>query len=223
MSFKKKPPPPPEDEEWMGTFCDVVCLLLCFFVLLITVAEPSQSDVEKLDGMFESFSDQPAEQSFTDLFEQMQEMVAEMSSQAGMEDSMSVEETDKGIMLELASSSFFLSGSATFKPEAIPMLEEMGTILSQFDAEDYIVEVEGHTDDAPIKSVRFPSNWELSAGRASSVVRFLVDKGQEKEKMRVAGLADAEPKVPNLDQMGNPIEENRELNRRVVVRIERRD
>ncbi len=219
-NFKKKRKVSDEDEDWMTTFSDVVTLLLCFFVILISISEPKQSELEKVRAMFMSaFVEHEIESPFTDLMEQVESLIEERE----LEQEMSVEETEKGLMLELSSSSFYESGSAEFREEAIPILMDLVVLLNDFDYEDYLVEVEGHTDDVPISTARFPSNWELSAGRATRIVRFFIDEGQEREKMRAAGFAEVEAKVPNLDEFGNPIPENRELNRRVVVRIERRD
>jgi len=219
--LKKKPPPPQEaDEDWMTTYSDVVTLLLCFFVILISVSEPKQSELEKVRAQFMSaFVESEVESPFTQLREQVETMIEEQQ----IEQDMSVEETDKGLVLELSSASFYEPGSAEFRKEALPVLQGLATILNDFDYEDYLVEVEGHTDDVPIKTAKFPSNWELSAARAASVVRYFIDGGQEKEKMRVAGFADVEPKVPNIDEFGNPIPENRELNRRITIRVERRE
>ena len=218
--FKKKKPDEGVDEEWMTTFCDVISLLLCFFVILLSVSEPKQSELEKVRAQFMSaFVESEVESPFTELMQQVEMMIQEQQ----MESEISVEETDKGLVLELSSGSFFKPGSAEFQEEAIPVLKDLATILNDFDYEDYLVIVEGHTDDVPIKTAKFPSNWELSSARASSAVRFFIDEGQEKEKMRVSGFAEVEPKVPNLDEFGNPIPENRELNRRIAIRVERRD
>ena len=81
----------------------------------------------------------------------------------------------------------------------------------------YSVAIEGHTDDIPISSDEFPSNWELSTARASRVVRYLIDKGVSSEKLFAAGYADTKSKAPNLNEFGEPIPENRAENRRVEI------
>ncbi len=218
--FKKKKPDEGLDEEWMTTFCDVISLLLCFFVILLSVSEPKQSELEKVRAQFMSaFVESDVASPFTELMQKIEVMIQEQQ----MDSEMSVEETDKGLVLELSSGSFYKPGSAEFRDEAIPVLKDVALILNDFDYEDYLVEVEGHTDDVPIHTQVFPSNWELSSARASGVVRFFIDQGQEKEKMRVSGFADVEPKVPNIDEFGNPIPENRALNRRIAIRVERRE
>ena len=79
--------------------------------------------------------------------------------------------------------------------------------------------VEGHTDDSPISSERYPSNWELSAARASLVVRMLENKGFRKDRLSPQGFADSRPILPNRDEAGKPIPDNQAQNRRVVIRI----
>ena len=81
----------------------------------------------------------------------------------------------------------------------------------------YSVLVEGHTDDQPIASRIFPSNWELSAARAARVVRFFIDSGVSPDRLKAAGLADTQPEAPNTTSEGVPIPENRARNRRVAI------
>jgi len=86
---------------------------------------------------------------------------------------------------------------------------------------DYQITVEGHTDDTPISTARFPSNWELSTARASAVVHFFLDQGIPALKLRAAGYADTFPKAPNRDVNGIAIPQNQSQNRRVVIKLER--
>jgi chemotaxis protein MotB len=73
----------------------------------------------------------------------------------------------------------------------------------------------------PIRSDRFPTNWELSAARAARIVRFFGENQVEKNRLKASGFADTKPKVPNLDDQGRPIAENRATNRRIEVKVER--
>ena len=83
----------------------------------------------------------------------------------------------------------------------------------------YKITVEGHSDNIPIQSTQFPSNWELSSARASAVARYLIAQGFPKEKIQVVGLADTRPLVPNQDDNGDPIPENQSRNRRIVILV----
>lgn len=222
MSFHKHKKHEEIEENWLISYADMITLLICFFVILLSVMEKKQTQKEQVESAIQdafTSSVRDTKTPFNDLMQNLQQVIEKDQ----MEQSVSLEETEKGMMLELSSSSFYQSGSATFKPEAIPVLKDIATTLNDFGAEDYIVKVEGHTDDVPMKSDAFPSNWELSAVRATTVVRFFIDSGQPKDKMKAEGLADTQPKVPNEDEYGNAIPENREINRRIVIRIERRE
>lgn len=220
--MKPKPQKKPVNlDEWLLTYADAVTLVLCFFILLFSVSEPKEAQFKKIAEAFQAagFIEEIGESPFKSLMEQMEIMVEEND----LEQSVSVEETEDGILLELSSSSFYQSGSAKFRPEALPIMEQVATILRDFDFDAYTIEVDGHTDDVPIHSNIYPSNWELSASRAANVVRFFIADGLKGQLMRASGYADVRPKVPNLDEEGNPIPENRELNRRVTIKVERVD
>lgn len=213
---KKKRAEEPEDESWMATYADAITLLLCFFVILLSVSEPKQSKFEEVkEGFMSEFTTEEVETPFTDVFEAFQSIIAENE----MERDMVVEEDDEGITLEFSSSSFYESGSAQFKPEGIPILEGIALELVGFEYDKYHIEIEGHTDDVPISTPLYPSNWELSTNRATAVVRFLIERGMEPTRMKAGGYADVFPKVPNTDDYGNPIPENREINRRIVIKL----
>src|SRR3546814_3171177 len=79
----------------------------------------------------------------------------------------------------------------------------------------YFIDVEGHTDDVPIKTERFPSNWELSTARAAGVVRYFIELGLVPERLKASGYADVKPKLPNRDLYGEGIPENRAATRRI--------
>ena len=85
----------------------------------------------------------------------------------------------------------------------------------------YQVTVEGHTDDSPISTLQFPSNWELSTARAAAVVHCLLQQGILAQRLRAAGYADTFPVALNRDAHGQAIPENQARNRRVVIKLEK--
>ena len=87
----------------------------------------------------------------------------------------------------------------------------------------YRISVEGHTDDSPISTAQFQSNWELSTARAASVVRFFLEEGIPPRKLTAAGYAGTFPVAPNRTADGTVIPENQAKNRRVVIRLEKID
>ncbi|UZP65952.1 OmpA family protein [Desulfovibrio mangrovi] len=127
-----------------------------------------------------------------------------------------VERRADSVAVRLHGPVFFALASADLTEASFPFLTRVAEEVSQT---RFRVTVEGHTDDLPILSERFPSNWELSAGRAASVARYLIEGGVDASRVEVRGYAHVRPLVPNLDAHGAPIPGNRELNRRVVIVI----
>jgi chemotaxis protein MotB len=123
---------------------------------------------------------------------------------------------DDGVAISLRGAAFFDSASAEIKASGLPLLREIAATLA---GTPYKVTVEGHTDNLPIESWLYPSNWELSSARASRVTRLLIDQGVPKDRMRVEGLADTQPISPNADASGRPLPENQAKNRRVVILV----
>jgi flagellar motor protein MotB len=128
---------------------------------------------------------------------------------------------DRITTLELNSAAFFDSGSATLSDAGKSILLQVAQTLKSDQFEGYRITVEGHTDDTPIHTVMFSSNWELSTARASAVVHFFLEQGLPASHLRAAGYADTFPKVPNRDSSGTPIPANRAENRRVVINLEK--
>ena len=121
-----------------------------------------------------------------------------------------VRRTDFWIEVEIKTDILFPSASAQLEPGAVGVIEKLGEALAPFPNP---IRVEGHTDNRPIKTVAFISNWELSAARAGSVVRVLASKGVEPSRLAVIGYGENRPTRPN-DTV-----EGRNGNRRVVVVI----
>jgi len=114
------------------------------------------------------------------------------------------------IEVEIRADILFPSGVATISPSAVPALQALAKTLAPFPNP---IRVEGHTDNKPIKTVLFPSNWELSAARAASVVHLLADGGVSPKRLSVIGLGEWRPAKPN------DTPDNRNANRRVLLVI----
>jgi chemotaxis protein MotB len=121
-----------------------------------------------------------------------------------------VERTESWIEVEIKTDILFPSGSAEIDPAAVGILERVAAILA---TRDWPVRVEGHTDDRPINTRQFPSNWELSAARAARIVRLMQERGIAPGRLLVAGLGEYEPVGDNSSVEG------RNRNRRVVMVI----
>lgn len=131
-------------------------------------------------------------------------------------------EGDRITTIDMPSATLFASGSADLSAAGKDLLSGvLEENLKTSDAEGYQITVEGHTDDVPINTLQFPSNWELSTARAAIVVRFFIDQGIPAQRLRVAGYADSFPKAPNRDTKGVAIPANQAENRRVVIKLEK--
>jgi chemotaxis protein MotB len=113
------------------------------------------------------------------------------------------------MVINLPQDVLFPSGSATLAAEGRRTLTEVGGVLAELD--DRTFQVEGHTDNVPISTAQFPSNWELSSARALSVVRVLIDAGVSPERLSGAGYGEYQPVASNDDR------DSRRLNRRIEI------
>ena len=121
-----------------------------------------------------------------------------------------VTQTPRGVVVDINASALFEPGEAALQRGAARTL---GAVANVLESGTESIEVEGHTDDIPIFTPLFPSNWELSSARASSVVRLFVDQGVAAERLRAVGLASYQP----IESNETP--EGRSRNRRVSVII----
>jgi chemotaxis protein MotB len=125
-----------------------------------------------------------------------------------------VRRTDSWVAVDISTDILFGSGVARLSPAALAALQRLADVLKTF---PNAVRVEGHTDNRPINTAAFPSNWELSAARAASVVHLFMDRGIAAQRLAVVGYGEFRPTSPNATAAG------RNANRRVEVLIFNRD
>lgn len=121
-----------------------------------------------------------------------------------------VRATPQGIEIEIQTDILFASGTAELSQQAIHIMQRLAVVLARFPNQ---VRVEGHTDNVPIRTAVFPSNWELSATRSASVVHLLMEKGINPHRLAVIGVGEYRPVADNKTEQG------RNRNRRVVLVI----
>lgn len=207
---------PEEAEEWLTTYADAITLLMAFFVMLVSF---SKIDIPTFEQVAAGIKNELGKRDTQSPISLLKVDVQDVVYQQQADQAVNVESTDKGISIELSSNAFYKPGSAEIREEAIPVLSKIFESLNGEKYQLYFVDVEGHTDDVPIHTERFPSNWELSTARATTVVRFFVGKGMEPERLKATGFAETRPKVPNIDENGKPLPENRATNRRVAIEV----
>lgn len=146
----------------------------------------------------------PADQSLLALKEEMLK-----ATKAAGEDVFQIEVGKKRLVVTLSEQVTFNVGEANLLEEYRPAIQRLAEFIAS--KPDYDVTVTGHTDDSPINTARFPSNWELSAARAVIVARFLVDQGLNPQRVIAQGRAEWQPVYPN------DTPEHKQANRRVEI------
>lgn len=212
----------------MVTYGDLMSLLLTFFVLLVSFSSIQMAKFQKALGSLKgALGVLPREESVMKQWEPVMPQLTDYQKrrvyrvisqlrnivkEKGLERNISLESTGNGILIRIDSPILFDLGKANLKPQAYPILDKILEMTQQWPNK---IRIEGHTDDLPIHTSRFPSNWELSTARALSVLRYFLNKGQvEPQRLAAVGYGQYHPLVPN----NSP--QNRAKNRRVEIYIE---
>ena len=204
-------------DSWLMSYADMITLLLCFFIVFVSVSEPKKDQISALtEGMEHRFG----LIGMTTPYQGLMHSLETVTQTHSMLRDVGVEMTSSGVKMELASGTFFKLGTAEFLPDKLPVLKDIAATIKSMDYLNYQITVEGHTSDIQTTSTLYPSNWELSAARAARVVRYLIDQGIPAARLRAIGYGGSMPEVSNLDEKGQAIPENRTRNERMVIRIE---
>ncbi len=226
MKKEKEEVEEPSAPFWMTTFSDMTTLLLVFFILILSY---STIELEKFKGAMSSMKGalgvlpemgsavSKHNKSLRDrltnqdqgLSQQVQEL-QKMVQDSDFEGMINIEITGEGVHIRLGDRLLFALGQANLKPQALPILKKIANMIKDGDYKEVLVE--GHTDNIPIHTRQFPSNWELSTARAMSVVRYLhFVEGIPGDKLAAVGHGEFRPLMPN------DTPEHRAKNRRVEI------
>lgn len=197
-------------DRWLLSYADLVTLLLALFIVMYAA-----SDKERARQISESFEAQnvggegvlPAHDSEKDERARFERKLVENPV---LMQKAKVRQTKTGLIISLSEAGFFAPGDAAIGAETDAVIKTLAESLQNTDAP---VRIEGHTDSTPITSVKYPSNWELSTARASSVLARLVELGIKPERLSAAGYGGFQPVADNATPEG------RAQNRRVDVVI----
>jgi chemotaxis protein MotB len=233
-------------ERWLVSYADFITLLFAFFVVLFASSQSDKKKQLQISavmqtaftplGVFEAHSKTPpladgsgapptvtpaalplplpstslqmAETEDT-LNALLKEQIATRQIPAG---SVTMRTTPDGLVISLHEAGFFASGSAEVRASSIPMIESLAAVLPPGP-----LSIEGHTDNVPIHTTQFATNWELSTARATAIARLLLDHGTtDPASLSAAGYAEFHPVASNAS------EEGRTQNRRVDIILLRR-
>ncbi|KXJ45566.1 MAG: OmpA family protein [Cycloclasticus sp.] len=188
-----------EHDTWALSYIDLLLLMVTLFVLLLSYQqnEIQQTAVELEAKQAVKAQAEPDNRAFLD-----------QVYMSHLKDRVSVIEEKNTIKLAMSDSILFFPADATLSQSGEQVLNELAVMLKQ---RPWHILVEGHTDNQPISTPRYASNWELSSSRATSVTRYLIGRGISPQRLSAIGYADTRPITSNNDEIG------RGKNRRVAL------
>lgn len=217
----------PSAPAWMTTYGDMMTLLMTFFILIMSFAtievDKFKAAMGSLRGAFGVLGDSEEVHSEQSWFSPYQvnikkqsvlndvEKLRDLIEQNQLQDIIEIYAYDTEVLIRIKDTIMFELGNADLKASFLPILHK---IIDTLNAHALEFKVVGHTDDLPISTERYPSNWELSIDRALSVVRYMVNEiGLDPARLSAAGHSQYRPLVPNTSP------ENRAMNRRVEIHV----
>ncbi len=204
-----------DEESWLMTYADTITNMMGFFALLLAI---SVIDKNKFNAMRNNVQEQLTNeeyQSNMDKLKMQLDSVFQKQTASGVID---IDMDRSGISMVAKNASFFASGQAELLPQGQNIVGQVTKKVRQI-KDNFNIEVEGHTDDDPIKSDLYPSNWELSASRASNVVKYMISQGLKPGNLKASAFGETRPVKPNKNKDGSKNLENMSENRRIVVKI----
>jgi chemotaxis protein MotB len=233
--MRKKPRQHPNQERWMVSYADFMTLLFALFVVLYSSSKVDKPRMRKLSNAITAgFQDLgvgagdssgapvvipgttplPATRPPAPSPETTEAIRSKLESNLDQEiarHTVSLRETPEGLVLSLRELGFFDSGSAALRASSMETIDRIGSVLASVGSN---LRIEGHTDDVPIHTPQFQSNWELSTARATEIIRLLLTReGIAPPRLSAAGYAEYHPIADNATEDG------RRLNRRVDIVI----
>ena len=216
-------------ERWLITYADLITLLLAFFIMMYTFSKQDAQRYQEVSqylraifsggqGLLKSAkngagqniaSPVPQGDASGEIKKELEAQISAMAEANDPEHKISVFRDERGIVIRIMDRAFFDEGRAELKETARESLKKIAPIIMKSDRH---LRVEGHTDNVPINTSEFKSNWELSVRRATEVVRHLIDEyGFPPERISASGYAEYRPVAPN------DTSENKALNRRIEL------
>lgn len=203
-----RPPLPPAVQpipQWQTIYCSLMLLLVVFFVMLIAYSAIDKDRFLQIKNVARMAPD--VSRPSPDMNQAMQSL-KQLSVNWGMNDDFSVVRTQDGFKAVVPNPVLFASGDASLGEGVYPILDG---IIKIAERDHLSIQVEGHTDNLPIHTAKFPSNWELSTMRAVDILRYLQQNGIPPGRLAAIGFAEYRPAA------GNDTPEGRQKNRRIEI------
>lgn len=223
-------------ERWLITYADLITLLLVFFVIMYSLSQLDKAKYEELKkslqtsiryvpiegagkteavigdgGENDTVVPMPFMSPDQQALVELEKKISTLAKEEGLTQEVSARIEQRGLVVSISNTAFFGEGEASLREAIVPVLDRVAGVLKN---DPHYLRIEGHTDNTPIRTPRYPSNWELSAVRATTLVRFLMERHSfPPTRLSAAGYGEYYPRVRNTT------EANRALNRRVDIVI----
>ncbi|MBL1212560.1 MAG: OmpA family protein [Ignavibacteriae bacterium] len=221
VDFEESPFTDSSDKDrYLITYADLITLLLGLFIILYAI---SNVDIEKYKSMISVMGnvfgnsgeviglEKKSSIINVEEIDQLKFKVNQLIQEYDYENAVKVEENERGIIIRILEEILFASGSAELGNNSKQVLKQIGAIIQSLPND---IRIEGHTDDIPISTAQYPSNWHLSVTRALNTAYYLInDENINPEKVSIVGYSEYKPVQPNEEI------KNRALNRRVDIVI----
>ena len=242
MARRKRPEEHDNHERWLVSYADFITLLFAFFVVMYALSTVNEGKYRILsDSMASAFRNLPinaasdrlavvmppipvvpkagapaktpdvARQKQREKMRNVAKDILKVMAPLIEQGKVRVLETSRGVTIEINDSILFSPGQALLQPALAKAMHAIAEVLAPT---DFPITIEGHTDNVPINTAQFPSNWELSAVRATTVLRLFADAGVSGQRLTAIGYADTRPVESNAQADG------RARNRRVTILID---
>lgn len=202
------------DGDWLITLSDLLSLLLIFFIMFVVLTKDINGLEKQRPAVFQNpvlpYEELQRETAFVG--EWIKDDITSQIRSLDMGDDVSVLADDKEIIITMKEKVTFRPAETDILDRSGPVLKNIAEIIKKHPS--FLIEIEGHTDNIPIQTSIYPSNWELSVARATSVLKYFIhNHGVDPSRFSVKGSADQKPVAPN------DTPEDRARNRRVEIRL----
>lgn len=202
------------DHNWLITLSDVMSLLLVFFIIFFAMSRVPGAKKERPETptLTRTTADPAPAPMANPALENIQKDIKAAIASLNLDDQVMIKLANQEILITLRENITFPTGESDILKGSVPILDTLAEMILRYP--QFLVEIDGHTDDRPINTRRFPSNWELSVARATSVLKYLITNHPlDPSRFTIKGNGEQRPLSSNLT------DEQRAQNRRVEIRM----
>lgn len=203
---------------WLTSFSDLAILLMCFFVMQLSYSTPDKRKYEQVKSAMQTLSAKKAMKDVDNL-DTLSKKIEKAIKLRKLDNTVSVTYDVSGLSIEFKDAMLFATASSDLDPKYTKVVDQVMQAIAGAPG-NYRLIFEGHTDDVPMTSGKFRSNWELSSARGVALLDSFKRRGVTENRMSVQSYAHTRPKVDIAGLKGKALTAARAANRRVVIKIE---